>query len=348
MKRIGRLPILCLGGGDIRIDAIAPFRQLRAAVRQHGESRRAFCHSVGGLILPRDQCRKALLGVVGLMGVALCLLAQRGALLRVFPEGCADLLRAVALFLRLGAERVRALGAGCQLAAQTLDVLAAVLQPGLQNRGGAVALRGGGLRRALAFPELLRLHIPAAHLLGEILRRGVEVLQRPLGVAQIGADLLIFRVQGSALTRKAVQRIHPDGDFQGPLLVPEDEEFFRGLRLLFQRTHLQLKLADLIVDADEIFLRPLQAALRLLLAVAKAGNPRRLFKNLPPVGTACGDDLRDAPLADDAVPVPAQAGVHQQTHDILEPHTLPVEGVFALPGAVIAPGNDNLRRVDIK
>ena len=248
----------------------------------------------------------------------------------------------------LGLQRLAAAGLLGHLALQPGDVLPVVLQAGGQHGGGAVALRGLRLRPGLPLPQPLRLHIALPHPGAEALRVRVDLLQGLAGRLQLLRRLGILRRQGLRLAVEPVQRLHPQGDLQPPLLVPEDQVFLRGLRLLLQRVQLQFQLVDLVVDPQEVFLRAVQLALRLLLAGAEAGDACGLLKDLPPVGAAGGDDLRDPALADDAVAVPAQARVHQQARDVPQAHGLAVEIVFALAAAVIAPGDGDLRRVVVK
>ena len=89
-------------------------------------------------------------------------------------------------------------------------------------------------------------------------------------------------------------------------------------------------------------------ALGLFLAVAVAGDARRLFKHVAPVGAAGGDDLGDAALADDGVAVAAEARVHQEGVNVLEAHGLLVDVILALAAAVIAAGQHDLRAVGIE
>ena len=52
------------------------------------------------------------------------------------------------------------------------------------------------------------------------------------------------------------------------------------------------------------------------LPVAEAGDPRGLLEHLPAVGGLHRQDLIDAPLSDNGVALPAQAGVHKQLVDV--------------------------------
>ena len=144
------------------------------------------------------------------------------------------------------------------------------------------------------------------------------------------------------------QRCHPYGNLAALQLVAQHEIAACRLGLLLERADLHLQLLDLVVDAQQVFLRAFKLALGLLLAVAEAGNTCGLFKNLAPVGTFGGYDLRNAALADDGVAVSSQARVHQQAVDVLEPDTLAVDEILALAAAVIAAGKHDLARVAVK
>ena len=119
-----------------------------------------------------------------------------------------------------------------------------------------------------------------------------------------------------------VQVSHPQRDLLHAQLVAQEKIFLRGLRLLFQRFYLQLQLGDLVSDPQQVFLSAGELPLGLVLAVAEAGDARGLLKDLAPVGGLGGDDLADAPLADDRVAVGAQARVHQQLAHVAKAHLL--------------------------
>ena len=88
--------------------------------------------------------------------------------------------------------------------------------------------------------------------------------------------------------------------------------------------------------------------LGLLLAVAVAGDARRLLKDLPPVGGLDGEDFVNFALADDGVALPAQARVHKQLVDVLQADGSAVDVVLALPRAVVPPGDHYLRLLHVK
>ena len=230
-----------------------------------------------------------------------------------------------------------------QLRLGPVNVLLVVGDAGFQHRhGGGLVLRLGvqlpGLR-----PDLLRLHVLLAHFLAKALPLGIEGIQGGPGLVPLllGGVEVHFQLPGADFQR--VQVFQPHGDFQHPQLVPQDEIFFRLFRLVPQGLHLKLQLGDLVVDADQVFLRPLQLPLRLLLPVAKTGNPGGLLEDLPALAAPGGEDFVDFALADDGIALPPKAGVQKQLRHVLEPDGLAVDVVFALPAAVIPAGDGHLR-----
>ena len=136
-----------------------------------------------------------------------------------------------------------------------------------------------------------------------------------------------------------VQLMEPDRGFQHPQLVPQQQKAPGFLGLGLQRPHLPFQLGDDIPDAYQILFRPRQPALGLFFAVPEAGDARRLFKDLPPVGALDGQDLIDAALADEGIALAPQAGIHQQFMDVLEPRGFFIDEKLAFPRAVIPPCN---------
>ena len=249
---------------------------------------------------------------------------------------------------------------GSDLRLGVLPAAVLTLQLGLQLGDGVLPVADVGaqkLQRRLLVP---RPGGEQVHLLPGLLLGGV-VLLHPQGEAvvllvegvQLGLGFVlpvpgggVFRLEAVLGGAQLLQTLHPQGNFQRALLVPEEEEPPGGLRLLPQGVDLELQLADLVVDAHQIFLGALEAALRLLLAVAELGDARRLLEDLPPVGAAGGEDLVDAALAHDGVALPAQARVHEKLVDVLEPDGLLVDIIFALAAAVVAAGDHDLAAVD--
>ena len=105
---------------------------------------------------------------------------------------------------------------------------------------------------------------------------------------------------------------------------------------------MQFQFVDLVADAQEIFLRPRQLPLRLLLPVTVAGDARRFLKDAPALGALGGQDLINLALADDGITLPSQAGVHEQLVDVPEAAGTAVDIVLAVPTAVEPAGDHDL------
>ena len=181
------------------------------------------------------------------------------------------------------------------------------------------------------------------HLLAEALSLGVEGVQGGAGLVPflLGGAEVHFQLPGAELQR--VQVFQPHGNFQHPQLVPEDEVLLRLFRLVPQGLHLELQLRNFVVDADQVFLCPLQLPLRLLLPVAEAGDAGGLLEDLPALAAPGGEDFVNFALADDGIALPPKAGVQKQLRHVLEADGLAVDVVFAFPAAVIPPGDGHLR-----
>ena len=142
-----------------------------------------------------------------------------------------------------------------------------------------------------------------------------------------------------------VQGFQPYGDLQALQFLAVGQVLPCLLRLHPQGLDLQFQFRNFIPDAGQVVLGIGKPALRLLLAVAEAGDARGLLKNFPAVHAAQGQNLVDPALADVGIALPAQAGVHKQLVDVPQSGRAAVDIVFALPGAVIAPGDGDLLRV---
>ena len=220
-----------------------------------------------------------------------------------------------------------------------------MIHPRLQHGDGGVLLPGSRLQSGHPTPEGLGLHIVLLHLLHAGLCGGIHLIQRRLRPLLVLTGGLVIRLQLPGLDLQGLKIFQPHADLQHPQLVPQHQILLRCLRLLPQGLHLQLQLSDLVVDADQILLRPLELALRLLLAVAVLADARRLLEHLTALTAFDGQDLVDLALSDDGVALPAHAGVHKQLVDILETHGLAVDVIFRLPAAVVAASDGHLRLV---
>ena len=334
-QTLGRLR----SGGD---DGVFLVEQLLRFIGQKRDARAALGQRTALRALPGEQLRICALGLAGGCGVALDVLKYGVDLLRVLRLFTLDLLQTLLLRVDLRLQSAGAIRLLGHLHAQARDAVGAVLQVRAHDSRGALALGGGTLCLGDLLARALGLQILLAHFLRDVLRRCIELLELALRAGKVFLRGLIVVVHGLGLRVQPVERLHPDGDLGALELVTQVQIFFCRLGLLAQGLDLQLQLIDLIVDAQEVFLRAGKLALRLLLAVAVARDAGRLLKDLAALVALAGDDLCNAPLPDDRVPVAAEAGVHEQLIDVAQAAGLAVDGIFALAAAVIAAGDHDL------
>ncbi len=117
-----------------------------------------------------------------------------------------------------------------------------------QFQGGLLVPAPGGEEVDL-LPGLLLGGVVFLHPQGEAVVFLIEGVQTGLGFVLTGAGGGVFRLKAVLGGPDLLKSLHPEGDFQCALLVPEEEEPPGGLRLLPQGIDLQLQLADLVVDA---------------------------------------------------------------------------------------------------
>ena len=141
---------------------------------------------------------------------------------------------------------------------------------------------------------------------------------------------------------KPVQRVQPHGHLHAFQLVLQFQIFLCLFRLLLQRFQLQFQLGDLVADAQQIILGGSQLPLRLLLAVAVFGDAGGFLEDLPAVAAFQGEDFVDPALTDIAVALPPKAGVHEHLVDVPQAGGLLIDVIFAVAGAVVAPGDHHL------
>ena len=206
-----------------------------------------------------------------------------------------------------------------------------------------IVAQDGDLRPALR-RELLDLPdapAPRVDLDRERLHLREERVDLPLDAVELRLDAVVLVAAEQDLVLLLpqhrpgfVERQHPEGDFQRLLLPRVFEELRRLFRLRPQRFHTAFELVEDVPQAKEVFLRGLQAALGLELAVAVLGDPRRLLKDFAALGALGADDLGDLALPDDRVAVPPEPRVHEELVDVLEAHRRAVQPIFALPRAV--------------
>ena len=118
--------------------------------------------------------------------------------------------------------------------------------------------------------------------------------------------------------------------------------------MLFQRSDLQLQLFNLVIDAQQVFIRSLQAAFRLFFSVAVTRNTRRFVKDFAAVRTLGGNNVGYSSLPDDGISVPSKAGIKEQGIDILQAHLFPVDIIFTLTASVIPARQLDFRAVTVK
>ena len=315
---------------------------------EHGDPRLGAFQLDGQRVRPLGQLAEQLLAVCQLQPAAVDdverLRLARGGLLELAFDGGDPLF----ILRDLRAQLPGAALLLVHILLQAIGGLARALDVGADDRGGGLALARGALRRGEAVARLLGFDVLAVHALGDAAGRGVERLEARTRLFQALRDLLVFKLHALALGVQTVQRGHPGGDLADLQFVAQHEIALGDLALFLERADLQLQLVDLVVDTQQVLLGPLQLALRLLLAVAVARDAGGLLEDLAAVGALGGDDLRDAALADDGIAVAAQARVHQQAVDVLEPHALAVDEILALAAAVIAAREDDLGGVALE
>ena len=220
-----------------------------------------------------------------------------------------DLPDAGALLIDLLLQSAGPVGLLAQLFFHSLDVLLLVCDVGFQHRHAGLLVPDPAFQLRGLAPDRLGFHVLFPHPLAVALRLGVERVQLRPGLVPLltcGAEIAL---QLPGLLLEGLQILQPHGDLQKAHLVPEDQIPLGLLRLVPQRLHLQLQLGDLVIDADQVLLRPLQLPLGLLLAVAELGDAGGLLEDLPALAALDRQDLVDLALADDGVALLAHAGV---------------------------------------
>ena len=197
----------------------------------------------------------------------------------------------------------------------------------------------GGTEHIGLDPDVFQFLVPGAQNRSQLLRLAVQSIQFIVGLLQHEGrrSVVLLRLLGCG--RKLIQGVQPDSYLHALELFLQFQILFCFFGLLPQRLQLELQLGDLVANAQKIVLGVLELALRLLLAVAKLGDARRLFKNFPAVSAFQCQNLVDPALADIGIALLAQARIHEQLIDVPQTGGLLVDIVFAVTGAVIPPGD---------
>ncbi len=125
-----------------------------------------------------------------------------------------------------------------QILAGPADVLPVVPDIALQHRHSGGLLLGLPLQSRRLGPEALRLHILLPHPLAELLALGVKGVQIRPGLIPLGLRSPEVRLQLAGAGLQGVQVFQPHGDLQKPQFIPQNQIFFRLLRLIPQGLHL--------------------------------------------------------------------------------------------------------------
>jgi len=132
------------------------------------------------------------------------------------------------------------------------------------------------------------------------------------------------------------------GDAQVAQLVTQSLVTHRLGCLTFKTSDLPGNLSDHVSDPGQVLVRERQLGHGLLALALVLGDSSRLLKDGAPLLGLRREDLVDLALGHDRIAGPADAGVHEELVDVLQPADLPVEQVFALPVPMDAPGDLNL------
>jgi len=106
----------------------------------------------------------------------------------------------------------------------------------------------------------------------------------------------------------------------------------RGLPL--QHTALLLHFEDDVVDAGQVLLGGFELELGGSTPALVLGDPGCLFDQLPAIGGPGAQNLADLALLDHRIALDADACVHQQVLDVLQPADLAIDQVLALARSI--------------
>ncbi len=270
------------------------------------------------------------------------LLLKLAKLPALFRKLGVNLLNAALGLVHLGGDAAAAVLLAPQFLLNPGEVFLIVFHISPEHGHLAVQLLVGAGEHIRLQADGFQLLVPLPQFPGQILRLTVEAVQIIMGLLKDegGGGVVLFRLLGGG--GELIQGLQPYGHLHALELILELQVLFGLFRLLLEGLDLHFQFGDLVPDAQQIFLRLLELTLGLLLAVAVFGNARRFLENLPAVAAFQGQNLVNAALADVAVTLPAQARIHEQLVDVPQPGGLLVDVVFAVPGAVVAPGDHHL------
>ena len=238
--------------------------------------------------------------------------------------------------------------AAVELSKDALDVREVMGNVVVEHRDEGVVFRDFALVVLFFAPNgfdfdlsILDILIRLLNLRGNLLERLARLAMRLLH----GEDLVVLLPQ---LLAGGGQLVRPEGDFQRLFALGELEKLLGLFALGFERPDAPLELPEDVAQPNEVFLRELEPALRFVLAVTEFGDPGRLLKDLAAVVRLGGDDLVNPALPDHRIAVAAEAGVHKQLGDLLEPHLGASDQIFAVPRAVVFAGDSDLVTVPVE
>ena len=143
--------------------------------------------------------------------------------------------------------------------------------------------------------------------------------------------------RGELAVASGEEHLLPAAQLVAQALIPAR---LRGLAL--QRAALLLHLEHDVVDAREVLLGGIELQLGGPAARLVLGDPGGFLDQLPAVGGTRAEDQPDLALLDDRVGLRAEAGVHQELVDVLQPADLAVDQVLALARSIQPPDHLDL------
>ena len=136
--------------------------------------------------------------------------------------------------------------------------------------------------------------------------------------------------------------VEPEGDIDFFLLRVEFEVFPCLSRLFFERSDPRGQLRFDICHPLHVGLGFSQLFFGFDFPIAEPCDSRAFLENAAAVFALAGDDFGDAPLSDDGIALPPDAGVHEELEDVLQAAFPTVDEVFAVPAPVVPPCDGDL------